>query len=261
MKPEYARTTITVPWQLKKKMKQAGGRVNWSAIACEAFEEKLEELGPVQEITSIEDAVERMRSIATEKSETFEEGLQEGKDTGRHWALNIALPEQLKRIEKLKQNIDEKDNVQWDEFLLKPHARVQLAIQIGLGQEFGQEFGQGFGEEFPRGRGPRGGHHRRRRRGPRGHGHGGGGEGGRGRSRKRMPGGSCDEGRDGELGSERPADNEGGPDRERLRMERQYEARMIWRSILHQRPSHPSFFAGFAQAALEVWDELKDKLG
>ena len=50
MKPDYGRTTITVPFELKKRMKKMRGQVNWSAVACEAFENKLEELGPVEEI-------------------------------------------------------------------------------------------------------------------------------------------------------------------------------------------------------------------
>lgn len=33
----------------------------------------------------------------------------------------------------------------------------------------------------------------------------------------------------------------------------------VWRSILDRRPDHPAFFLGFATAALEVWDQLKDQ--
>ena len=39
--PDYARTTITVPLKLKRRMKALGNEVNWSAVACAAFEAKV----------------------------------------------------------------------------------------------------------------------------------------------------------------------------------------------------------------------------
>ena len=47
-KRNFCRTTITVPGELKKRMKRAGSKVNWSAVACEAFETKLAEIGPIE---------------------------------------------------------------------------------------------------------------------------------------------------------------------------------------------------------------------
>src|SRR6516225_5119268 len=42
--PKHARTTITVPPDLKARMEAVEESVNWSAIACQAFEQRLAEI-------------------------------------------------------------------------------------------------------------------------------------------------------------------------------------------------------------------------
>ena len=253
MKPEYARTTITVPWELKKRMKKAGQKLNWSAIACEAFEGKLEEMGPIEDITSVEGALERIKNIAAERDQNFEMAFGEGKEAGTHWALNFASPEQLSRIQKLKEKIEDPEEEVHNNFkkqMLTPHGRGLLAKCVGYGLEFGEEFFQG----------PEGRHnHRGRRRGGRGRGHG------RGRGKRRVPGGHWRRGPEGKSEHGPSANEHGGQEKEttlqRWNKEKRIRERMIWRSVLNQRPNHMSFFAGFAEGALEIWDQLKDKLG
>jgi len=237
MKPEYARTTITVPWGLKKKMKQVGGRVNWSAVACDAFEEKLESLGPIEEITSIDDAVARMKSMADQQSGNRNEAEQNGMEAGKYWALNSANPDQLRLIEEFWGRVDADENRNWEVLMLKPNGRERLAVCIAQGY-------QGEGVDWGWGHGGRGGHRHRARGGHRHRGRHR--RGGRGREEHRTP----------------DHENKNESDREmaQKQRDRHARARMVWRSILSERPGHPAFFLGFANGALEVWGKIKGKL-
>ncbi|MFK7766662.1 MAG: hypothetical protein AB8B55_05530 [Mariniblastus sp.] len=216
MKPDYGRTTITVPFELKKRMKKLRGQVNWSAVACEAFELKLEELGPVEEIETIEDALKRMKTLNEHASPVPDET---GKSAGKHWAMNHAMPEELKRIEDYKSSMDER---QWQDLMCSREGARELAILIDprAGMQFPpqEDHLQGPGAHGPDSPSPN-----------------------RKRSRRRGPGG-----RQGQGGGGRKRHGFYGP------ME-------VWRSILDSRPEHPSFFLGFAEGALEVWDKLKDQ--
>lgn len=250
MKPEYARTTITVPKKLKKQMKRAGAQTNWSAVACEAFEAKLEELGPIKEVTSIDDVVARMKSTTEAIDGSRDDAIAEGFEAGKYWAMNSALPDQLKRIEEFKTKIGE-GHPGWDEVMSKPHGRNRLAACIVKGHpEPSVEFGDGLGGWQQGHRGPRGGRHRR---GP--------GHGPRGGRRRGGPEGRHRPRRDAQ--PEVPNPSGGQPDAGRLQRWKQqsaHQARIVWRSLLNERPSHPVFFLGFANGALEVWDGVKDKL-
>lgn len=123
MNHDYRRTTITVPTDLKERMQRAGGQVNWSAVACEAFEKKLAEIGPIQEITSLEDAVERMKAIQS-GSDTKNQSSPHGLAAGRRWAMNQATPDQLQRIEAMRQQMSDSD---WSALLTSPEAFRDLA--------------------------------------------------------------------------------------------------------------------------------------
>jgi hypothetical protein len=202
MNSDYLRTTITVPRELKQRMKQAGARVNWSAVACEAFEQKLEAIGPIKTITSIDDAVERMRS-AHEQPASQPPVDRAGQEAGMHWALNFALPAQLNRIEALK---NEMSDVDWIDLMLSCEGPRELAQRIEPSLESGSQ-----------------------RRSP--------------PSRRRLRGADS---------SKRPAKG-GGPGH-------RHPEREIWQSILDRRPESPRFFLGFADGALEIWKQIKDRL-
>jgi len=201
MNSDYQRTTITVPRELKQRMKLAGTRVNWSAVACEAFEQKLDELGPIETITSIDDAVERMRSAQSQPVSQPPVD-RAGQEAGKHWALNFAIPAQLKRIEALKNELSGDD---WIDLMLSREGPRELAQCIEPSLESGSK----------------------RRPPPR-----------------RRPRGADS--------SKRPARGR-GPDH-------RYPEREIWKSILDRRPESPHFFLGFAEGALEIWKQIKDRL-
>ena len=231
VKPEYARTTITVPWELKKRMKQLGNRVNWSAVACDAFEEKLEELGPIQEITSVSEALKRLKAIASHEGGVPDQAANDGLAVGKQWALNFALPDQLKKMEALKVRVVEKDDLSWEEFMDSKEGRRRLAKCIADGDDQMVDFSNGGPRRGRRGPSPEG---FRKRRG--------------GRTRHRD-----------EFGPKPDHHDSQNHLPESLRGLERWEIQ-IWRSILTDRPVHPSFFLGFANGALDVWDQLKGQL-
>jgi hypothetical protein len=51
----YSRTTITIPTHIKERMERFKDKVNWSALASQAFEKKLDE---------IEDKIDCMNMIS-----------------------------------------------------------------------------------------------------------------------------------------------------------------------------------------------------
>lgn len=123
MKRDYGRTTITVPWELKERMKKARAYVNWSSVACKAFEEKLTELGPIEKITSVEGALARLKGLKEEAPDETEDGAQSGKEAGKHWAMNFANPSQLQRIEDFRQQVPDDE---WEAYMHSREAWVEL---------------------------------------------------------------------------------------------------------------------------------------
>ncbi len=199
MKPDgdFARTTITVPMELKKRMKRARALANWSAVACEAFEQKLEELGPVEDISTIEAAIERMKEMNGPSDDVGSDSAKDGFEAGQKWAMNEASPDQLGRLEELQAGVND-----WHSHLKTPEGMRDLTQCVKPGN---RKFGGG---DFCGGENHRG----HRRRNGKGQGRGQGGHG-----------------------------------------------RRVWRSILETRPQDRSFFPGFADGALDVWKQIKDK--
>ncbi|HWB08412.1 MAG TPA: hypothetical protein VG826_04280 [Pirellulales bacterium] len=127
---QYVRTTITVPHNLKQRMLQVSG-VNWSAVACDAFERKLSESSKreseraMSEMPQFDDAIERLRRLknlppTSENPQDFEAGYQ----WGRRWAMATATPQELDRLERF---CDEaRDN--WSSGSKEIMKRIALAV-------------------------------------------------------------------------------------------------------------------------------------
>lgn len=104
---EYGRTTITVPKPLKRRMKQAGCGVNWSAVACEAFRQKLRKLEndrkqkAEEALPSKEQAIERLRRLKSAGPQESAPGYQAGFEAGTAWAMSDAHPDELSRLESI----------------------------------------------------------------------------------------------------------------------------------------------------------------
>lgn len=104
----YTRTTISVPLELKRRMEAAGTRVNWSAVACDAFAAKLAELSKHEEVRTVDEVVERLRRLKNQSLAGAPPGgpagavYGAGADTGRQWAMSTAGPDQLERVEAFR---------------------------------------------------------------------------------------------------------------------------------------------------------------
>jgi post-segregation antitoxin (ccd killing protein) len=90
-----ARTTVSLPADLLKRMRACGAEVNWSGIAASAFAAEVARLNIKKENTKMDDVIARLRSaLRAERSAIFDEGYEAGSD----WAMKEAGPNELKRL-------------------------------------------------------------------------------------------------------------------------------------------------------------------
>lgn len=122
-RPNYARTTISIPRPLKKRMKEAQHHVNWSAVACQAFRAKLDELEEVAEPQNIQQVVQRLRRQQRAGAELS----AGGRDQGRRWAMSRATLDELRRLEAFR--VRHEDDA-WRALLLGEDGWRELARQI-----------------------------------------------------------------------------------------------------------------------------------
>jgi len=95
IQPTFVRTTISVPATLKVRMDQLAERVNWSALACEAFEQKLAALITAKGAKTMEEVVLRLQASKQKQlSALFEVGYQ----AGAEWARQVAEYDHLERL-------------------------------------------------------------------------------------------------------------------------------------------------------------------
>jgi hypothetical protein len=94
-KPSSFRTTISVPRDLKRRMEAVKEGINWSAIACRAFEDKLAEVATNKEEKTMAAVIQRLR--ATKPDALYQQGYEDG----RYWASERAGYEDLVRLEQL----------------------------------------------------------------------------------------------------------------------------------------------------------------
>ena len=89
------RTTISVPLELKARMDKVDEPVNWSAVACRAFEAKLAEIIQRRGTKNMSDVVTRLRTSKNRLSgKRYDQGFADGKT----WAAETAEAEQLERL-------------------------------------------------------------------------------------------------------------------------------------------------------------------
>jgi hypothetical protein len=98
-KSAYFRTTITVPLNLKKRMDAVKEDVNWSALACRAFEAKLGEIASRKAGKDMKDVVERLRAS---KRSGEAQSYKEGEVAGREWAKQEAEAGDLERLDRVR---------------------------------------------------------------------------------------------------------------------------------------------------------------
>ena len=59
----FVRTTISLPWELHRRMRHCGREVNWSAVAARAFAEEVGRRAAQQTDADIDDVVARLLAV------------------------------------------------------------------------------------------------------------------------------------------------------------------------------------------------------
>jgi len=70
--------------------------VNWSAVACAAFEQKLGQIAAQKEKKTMDDVIQRLRAS---KSQSDSEHYETGHTDGQAWAKDTAEAEDLRRLD------------------------------------------------------------------------------------------------------------------------------------------------------------------
>jgi hypothetical protein len=107
---KHARTTITVPADLKARMEAIDQEVNWSALACQAFEERLAEIVKTKGNATMEEAIARLRAS---KRRLESRQYQDGRGAGDRWAKDSAEAEELTRLAGWRQKFARDWNIIW----------------------------------------------------------------------------------------------------------------------------------------------------
>jgi len=94
---KYTRTTISVPPALKEQMETVEASVNWSALACRAFEDKLAEIAARKEKKDMSDIVTRLRASKRQAEDTQ---YKAGAEAGREWVTDTAEADELSNLER-----------------------------------------------------------------------------------------------------------------------------------------------------------------
>jgi len=104
------RRMISVPPELNARM-ATHDDVNWSSVACRAFEQKLGEIAAQKKVKNMNDVIARLRaSKQDEESEMYAAGKRLGED----WARNRASAAELRRLARLADRFGNAED--WDGF-------------------------------------------------------------------------------------------------------------------------------------------------
>jgi hypothetical protein len=94
-RPGFVRTTISLPAELRRRMRACGENVNWSAVAARAFKVEVARQNSQKRNVDIESVVARLRTTDNpSRSELFEAGRLQGEK----WAQRQATAKQLRAL-------------------------------------------------------------------------------------------------------------------------------------------------------------------
>jgi hypothetical protein len=99
MSKKFFRTTVAIPAELWRRMHNVREKVSWSAIACEAFRDKLGEIAERKQQKTLDDVIDRLRKSM---HETEDELFRDGYAAGEKWARNSARAIELRRLEAFR---------------------------------------------------------------------------------------------------------------------------------------------------------------
>jgi hypothetical protein len=91
----FVRTTISLPADLRSRMKACGEDVNWSAVAARAFAAELARIKTQKDDVGLEDVIARLR---TTKHQSRSELFHQGRLQGEKWATRQATAAQLRSL-------------------------------------------------------------------------------------------------------------------------------------------------------------------
>jgi len=94
------RMSVYVSDDLKKRMDKVKEPVNWSAVACTAFEQKLGEIAERKQRKNMADVIQRLRAS---KLESDTETERQAREAGRKWAMEYATARELENLEKARE--------------------------------------------------------------------------------------------------------------------------------------------------------------
>lgn len=118
-----ARTTITVPNELKERMNAVEEPVNWSALACKAFEEKLVEIAKKKAMMDRADVIARLRAS---RQQTTDHLFKTGFAAGEKWAKAEADAWELMNLANFHDNITCEERLSLsDYFFVDQHEEVK----------------------------------------------------------------------------------------------------------------------------------------
>lgn len=89
------RTTISVPTELKAQMDALEESVNWSAVACQAFEAKVAEVITRRKAKDMNETITRLRASQRKHAD---EQYRSGYTDGERWAKDEAEAPELERL-------------------------------------------------------------------------------------------------------------------------------------------------------------------
>lgn len=98
------RMNISVPDDLRQRMDAVEDRVNWSALACRAFEQKLGEVASTKRNKTMADVIQRLRAS---KQWADDKVYQKGLEFGRQWASYAASAEELERLQNSRDPVND----------------------------------------------------------------------------------------------------------------------------------------------------------
>lgn|SRR5262245_37087507 len=96
-----ARMTVYIPDDLKTRMDKTKEEVNWSQLACAAFERKLGDIASRKASKNMDDVIERLR--ASKQSSGYGGRFKAGFEVGQDWARETAEAKELENLERFRE--------------------------------------------------------------------------------------------------------------------------------------------------------------
>jgi hypothetical protein len=110
----FVRTTISLPADLRRRMKSCGEEVNWSAVAARAFAAEVARINTQKDDVQLEDVVARLRSTqGRSRSELFHRGRLQGEK----WAQRQATAAELHRLWATRRDANRKTGTNAENWL------------------------------------------------------------------------------------------------------------------------------------------------